>query len=163
MPYQTLKILYNVLPLFDYDNIIYSITDQTYLTHTLQNKDARIILNCHFRTHIKELLESLNWMTIKDRADFHRLCLMYKCINCPTPEYLSDILTTVSNIHNHNSRSSSHNYMTTVKPKNDQQMRTFKCNGANFWNNTDPIIRDKSSHIAFKSSYLKEYFNQARF
>ncbi len=80
---------------------------------------------------------------------------MYKCINCLSPEYLSGELTTVNNIHNHNTRS-----IATVKPKNNQQMGTFKYIGAKSWNNTDPVIRDKSSLIAFKSSYLKEYFNQ---
>ncbi len=84
------------------------------------------------------MLESLNWMIIKDRADFHRLCLMYKYTNCLTPEYLSDKLTTVSNIYNHNTRSSSYNDIATVKPKNNQQMRTFKYIGAKYWNNTDP-------------------------
>ncbi len=55
---------------------------------------------------------------------------MYKCINCLTPKYLSDKLTTVSNIHNHSTHSSSRKVMATVKPKNNQQMRTFKYIGA---------------------------------
>ncbi len=63
------------------------------------------------------MLESLNWMTVKNRADIQILCLMYKCINCLTPEYLSDKLTTLSNILNHNTHSSSHNDMATVKAK----------------------------------------------
>ncbi len=82
---------------------------------------------------------------------------MYKCLNCLTLEYLSDKLTKVSNIHNH---SSNHDDMATVKPKNNQQMRTFKYISAKSWNNIDPVIRDKSSLIDFKNSYLKEYFNQ---
>ncbi len=53
--------------------------------------------------------------------------------------------------------------MPTAKPKNNQQMRTFKYIDAKSGNNTDPVIRDKSSFIAFKSSCLKEYFNQAWF
>ncbi len=55
-----------MLPLFNYGNIIYSTTDQTYLKRlqTLQNEGARLILNCHFRTHIKDMLELLKWMTI---------------------------------------------------------------------------------------------------
>ncbi len=32
-------------------------------------------------------------MTIKDRANFHRLCLMYTCKYGLTPEYLSDKIT----------------------------------------------------------------------
>ncbi len=70
-------MLYNalVLTLFDYGKILYNTTDQTYLKSlkTLQNKGVKIILNCHFRTHIKDILQSLNWMTIKDRANFHTL------------------------------------------------------------------------------------------
>ncbi len=65
------------------------------------------------------MLESLNWMTIMYK------CLMYKCINRLTPEYLSDKLTSGGNIHNHNTRSSRRNDMATVKPKNNQQMTTF--------------------------------------
>ena len=164
VPNQTLKMLYNalVLPLFDYGNVIYSTTDQTYLKRlqTLQNKGARLILNCHFRTHVKDMLKSLNWMNVKDRAGFHRLCLMYKTKNGLTPEYLSDKLTTISDIHSHNTRSSKRNDMATVKPKNNQQMRTFQYIGAKSWNDTDPTIREKSSLNAFKSAYLKEYFSQ---
>ncbi len=57
-------------------------------------------------------------MTITERADFHSR--MYKCINYLTPEYLSDKVTTVSNIHNQNTCSSNHNDMATAKPKNNQ-------------------------------------------
>ncbi len=88
---------------------------------------------------------------------------MYKCINYLTPEYLSDKVTTVSNTHNQNTCSSNHNDMATAKPKNNQQMRTFKYIGAKSWNNTDPVKRDKSSFIAFKSYYLSDYFNQPWF
>ncbi len=76
-------MLYNtlVLHLFDYGNIIYRTTDQIYLKQLqiLQNKGARMLLNCHYRTHIRDMLTELNWMTVKERADFHSTCLIYKC------------------------------------------------------------------------------------
>ncbi len=50
---------------------------------------------------------------------------MYKCINCLTPQYQSDILTTVSNMHNHNTYRSSRNDMATVKPKNNDNDKVF--------------------------------------
>ncbi len=53
-------MLYNtlVLPLFDYGNIIYRTTEQTFLKQLqiLQNKGARMLLNCHYRTHIIDML-----------------------------------------------------------------------------------------------------------
>ena len=99
-------------------------------------------------------------MSVKGRADFHRLCLMYKCNNGLTPKYLSDKLTPVSETHNHNTRSSKRNDMATVKPHNNQQMRTFQYIGAKLWNDTDPAIREKTSLNAFKGAYLKNYFSQ---
>ncbi len=69
--------------------------------------------------------QSLNWMTIKDRVDFHRLCLMYNCKNGLTLDYMSGKLTTVSNIHSYSSHSRGCHDMATVKPNNNQQKRTF--------------------------------------
>ncbi len=51
-------MLYNtlVLPMFDYSNIIYRTIDQTYLKQLqiLQNKDAHMLLNCDYTTHIRD-------------------------------------------------------------------------------------------------------------
>ncbi len=83
IPNVTLRMFYNtlVLPLFDYGNTIYRTTDQTYLKelHFLQNNGALVLLNGHYRTHIKDMLTELNWITVKERADFYSTCLIYKC------------------------------------------------------------------------------------
>ncbi len=42
----------------------------------------------------------------------------------------------------------------------NRQIRRFKYIGTKSLNNIDPVIKDKFSLIAFKSSHLKEYFNQ---
>ncbi len=80
IPNLTLKMLYNtlVMLLFDYGNIIYRTTDQTYVKQLqiLQNKVAHMLLNCDYRTHIRDMLTELNWMTVKERADFHSTCLI---------------------------------------------------------------------------------------
>ncbi len=103
-------MLYNilVLPLFEYGNIIYRTTDQTYLKQSqiLQNKGARMLLNCYYRTHIRDMLTELNWMTVKERADFHSTCLIYKCQNNLVPQYLVDHFNNISESHNYNTRSS---------------------------------------------------------
>ena len=164
LPNETLKMLYNalVLPLFDYGNIIYSTADHTHLKRlqVLQNKGARLILNCHYRTHVKDMLFSLNWMSVKERADFHRVCLMYKCKNNLAPPYLSNRLTEVRDTHRHNTRYSCNQTLTLDKPSNNQMKRTFKYLGAKLWNDTHLSIREKPSMSLFKGAYLKDFFSQ---
>ncbi len=103
-------MLYNtlVLPLFDYGNIICRTTDQTYLKQLqiLQNKGSRKLLNCDYRTHIRDMLNELNWITVKERADFHSTCLIYQCQNNLAPQYLVDHFNNISKSHDHNTRSS---------------------------------------------------------
>ncbi len=70
MPNVTLTMLYNtlVLPLIDYGNIIYRTTNQTYLTRLqiLQNKDTCVLLNCHYTTHIMDMLTELTGLQLKN-------------------------------------------------------------------------------------------------
>ncbi len=70
LPNVTLRMQYNtlVLPLFDDDNIIYRTTGQTYLKWLpiQQNKGACMLLNYNYRTYILDMLNELNWMTIKE-------------------------------------------------------------------------------------------------
>ncbi len=42
-------------------------------------KGARMLLNCHYRTHIWDMPTELKWMIVKEWADFHSTCLIYKC------------------------------------------------------------------------------------
>ncbi len=93
-----------VLPLFDYGNIIYRTTDQIYLKplQILQNEGGRMCLNCDYRTHIRDMLTELNWMTVKERADFDSTCLIYKCQNNLAPQYLVDHFNNISENHDYN-------------------------------------------------------------
>ncbi len=153
-------MLYNILflPLFDYGNIIYITTDQTYLKQLqiLQNKGACMLLNCQNRTHIIDMLTELYWMTVKERADIHYTCLIYKCQNNLAPQYLVDYSNNIHESHNYNTRSSIRGYIKLVNPSNNQLMMTFKYNGAKLWNTLDISEREKSSLNSFKGAYLKD-------
>ncbi len=130
IPNLTLRMLYNtpVLPLFDYGNIIYRTTDQTYLKQLqiLQNKGALMLLNCAYRTHIRDMLNELNCITVKERANFHSTCLIYKCQTNLAPQYLVDHFNNISESHNYNTRSSTRGDIKLANPSNNQLMRTFK-------------------------------------
>ncbi len=149
-----------VLPLFDFGKIIYRTTDQTYLKQLqiLQNKGARMLLNCDYRTYIRDMLTELNWMTVKERADFHSPCLIYNCQNNLTPQYLVDHFNNISESHNYNTSSSTGGDIKLETRSNNQLMRTFKYNGAKLWNALDTFVRGKPSLNSFKCAYLKDIF-----
>ncbi len=108
IPNVTLRMLYNtlVLPFFDYGNIIYRTTNTIYLKQLqiLQNNGPRMLLNCDYRTHIRDMLTQLNWMTFNELADFHSTCPIYKCQNNLAPQYLVDHFNNISESDNYNTR-----------------------------------------------------------
>ncbi len=69
-------------------------------------------------------------MTVKERADFHSTCLIYKCQNNLVPQYLIDHFNNISESHNYNTRSSTHGDIELANPRHNQLMRTFKYNDA---------------------------------
>jgi hypothetical protein len=41
-----------------------------------------------------QLFKKLGWLSIKNRLEYHKSVLMYKCINNSAPDYLCNLLTT---------------------------------------------------------------------
>ncbi len=89
-------MLYNsiVLPLFDYGDVVYGNCSAITLTRlqVLQNRGARMLLDCDYRTHSVNMLSELKWLNIKDRLNFHKMCLVYKCRKGLVPQYLVETL-----------------------------------------------------------------------
>ncbi len=98
------------------------------------------------------MLSELKWLNIKDRLNFHKMCLVYKCRNGLVLQYHAETFSNVSDKHVHHTRA-----QTLVKPKNNQLKRSFKYSGALNWNNLNPVIRNASLNI-FKYAYLKSHF-----
>ena len=69
LPKRILSLLYYslVLPHLDYCNVIWGRTTQTNLQklQTLQNRYARMILNAEFLTPNKQMLQILQWQSVK--------------------------------------------------------------------------------------------------
>ncbi len=105
------------------------------------------------------MLSELKWLNIKDRLNFHKMCLVYKCRNGLVPQYLAETFSNVNDKHEHHTRAQTRQNLTLVKPKNDQLKRSFKYSGALNWNNLNPVIRNATSLNIFKSAYLKSHFN----
>lgn len=108
LTFDTKKIIYNTViqPNFDYCFTLYLNTtaEQIKSMQKIQNRGMRIILKCDFLTSKKFMLDALNWLSISQRIKFNVLVLIFKIKNGLVPQYLSDDVTFVHDVHNVNLR-----------------------------------------------------------
>ena len=106
----TRALMFNtmVLPNLDYCCTIWGTTSDTNIgkLQKIQNRGMRIILQCHLRTHIVDMLTNLKWLSIKQGIMFLTAVLVFKIMHSKTPNYMSHLLVPVSH-HNGTRRSPS--------------------------------------------------------
>ena len=97
-----------VLPVFDFGCVIWGNTTNANLTRLvkLQKRAARMILKADFTTPSEQLFKELNWLPFPKRVQYHICLTVYKSISGQAPEYISSLLTYVSNHHERQTRSS---------------------------------------------------------
>jgi hypothetical protein len=66
----------------------------------VMNAAARIVLNLRPRDHITTALRELHWLPVQQRNLFKTCLLVHLSLTGRAPSYLSDLLTTVSNLPN---------------------------------------------------------------
>jgi len=160
LPKDALKTIYNttILPLFDYANIVWSSCGEKNLKRlqVLQNKAMRTILGAHYLTHSKDLLNELNFMSIRDRIIYLNGCMVYKALNDQTPEYLSSKFIPIHSKHTYRTRSSSQGNLQTKRFKTNYGKATFHYQGSLTWNVICPQVRKNPSLNAFKKHLKSE-------
>ena len=109
----------------------------------LQNGGMRKILKCHPHTHVCDMLKVLKWLNIRQRILFANYILIFKIVNRKTPEYLSDIFTSSSDIQHYNTRTSISNRL-YVQLGHKHSLRNY---GHSLWNSLPPEIKTKTSLV----------------
>jgi hypothetical protein len=72
----------------------------------LQNRIMRTILKCRMDTPIRDMLQSLNILSVKQRVTYNTMMMLYKIEKRLLPNYLyCHSLNRVRNSHSHNTRS----------------------------------------------------------
>ena len=105
----SLKQYYNsyALPVFDFGCVVWSNTINANLTRLvkLQKRAARMILKADFITSSEQVFKELNWLPFPKRIQYHTCLMVYKSITGQAPEYISSMLTYVSEHHGAQTRS----------------------------------------------------------
>jgi hypothetical protein len=94
---KTAKItIYNsiISPLLDFCSSILFLSNEEDLNRlqVIQNRAMRIILRCHCRTHIRTMLDNLEWQSTKQRIYMNTLVSIFKIKNNMAPDYLTSKL-----------------------------------------------------------------------
>ena len=89
IPLSTTKMLYNAIiqPYFDYcsplwDNCGIGLNDRL---QKYQNRAARVITGATYDIRSSELLDNLNWKSLKERRNYLKSIFIYKILNAPHP------------------------------------------------------------------------------
>jgi hypothetical protein len=155
----TINMLYNaiVLPIIDYCCPIWASAANKLVNkiQILQNNAARITLGCKVREkHVDEIYKELKWMNVRERANYFKSILMYKCIHNLAPEYLVNKIQN-QNTHRYSTRSQSANNIATHRIRTEWGRRTFLNSGASVWNNLPNTVRNSLSIQSFKKNFKK--------
>jgi hypothetical protein len=147
--------LYNtlILPHIDYCSTVWgnSVSEgDLKRLQRIQNAAMRIILQCHYRTDIADMLDTLQWLNVKQRLHFNLCCLSWKIQQKEVPEYLQNTVE-VREVHTYNTRSASNNELYVSHSHN----HSLKRNGTTVWNSVPKDLRDISNFRSFKSMLSK--------
>ena len=120
----------------------------------VQNKIIRFILSLPNRAHIDQnSRNSVNFLSIKDRACQLRLNHVHSIFYNTSPYYLKEHFTRSVHIHSHRTRSSSYGFL--VPRVKGIASNTFFYNAICDWNGLPPSIQIISSKAAFKIAVKK--------
>ena len=104
----TLLSLYNslILPYVSFCIYVWGGAYDTYLKHVLvlQNKAVRVIAGVPPRTNVDHFYLELEILPVRKIFVYTTSIFMYKCMNGMLPELFLDIFTSISDIHNYDTR-----------------------------------------------------------
>ncbi len=100
----------------------------------VQNRAARLTLNCNRRVNIMKMHKILGWLLVKDRTIVSLLCFIRNISVSRVPSVLYCQLLYSSASHNFNTRHASKGYFLLPVSKTNAKQRTVMYRGMKIWN-----------------------------
>ena len=117
---------------------------------------ARIILQADFMTPSQLMFQELGWLTFPIRIQYHIGVMVFKSLNGLAPEYLTNLLTKPSQMHDRNLRSNDKDILKIPFSRTTYYDKSFSVTGPRFWNSL-PLELRQSSHLNSFKKALKSY------
>ena len=122
------------------------------------NRALRNILKCSRDTPIKSMLDLVGMMSVKQRLVYNGIIFIHKIIQGLLPNYLSDKLKYVNQIHNYETRGRTNIFIETNKQNISK--RFIFSEGFRIYNKLDPLKKQEqlNSFKKYCNEYVKENF-----
>lgn len=139
-----------ILPHFDYCATILLMASETQLLRLqrIQNKLMRVVLRCNRYTSVTLMLNTLQWLSVKQRIVYNCLIFIHKIKNEKLPQYLMDELQYGLEIHNHGTRRAADFRLPRCTRTSTQ--RTLFDKGLKIYNDLPQETKDTVNMSAFK-------------
>ena len=125
----------------------------------IQNKIVRYILNYNHREHVGQLeLNSLNFLSVRDRVAQLLLNHVYSICELTSPVYLYEGFCQLSDIHGFQTRSSANNYF--VSQVEGVETETFYYTAIKDWNCLPNEVKNISNYNRFQRENKRVLANQ---
>jgi len=158
LDYQTAINIYNTIikPHFEYcSTILYLGTNQMCeRLQRLQNRAMRCILKCERLTHSVLMLDSLMWLSVKQKVVFNVMMFIFKIKNNMLPIYLKRQLINVSEVQPYLLRNNQDFRLPNLLSSASQNNLFYK--GTKYFNSLPLKIKNEQNVIKFKKG-LVEY------
>ena len=117
-----------IAPHIDYcSTVLFLLTDsQINEIQKIQNRCMRIILKVSGRTHTKDMLEMLQWSSVKQRIYFNVLKFIHRIETGNVPEILSEKMITRKELHKRCLRSNDSFHLPSAKKASTQNCLLYK-------------------------------------
>lgn len=127
------------------------------------NASCRLVCNSRARDHVTPLLESLEWLPIRNRINFRLAVLIFKCLHDLAPPYLVSHLQLSSSITSRRSlrSSSSSNLLIPSTRLKTVGARAFPTAAARVWNSLPSSLKSISSLSTFKTALKSELLRRS--
>lgn len=142
-----------VLSQMDYCSVVWSNTSENNLNklQVVLNKAARIVLNCSYRTRVSEMLNTLNWLSVKDRLYYTLLCFVRSVIMKKCPATLFNFFVFSSSTHTYSTRHSVEERFLLPAYKTGAGQRTLHYRGMLAWNSLPNFLIKENIDKSFKT------------
>ena len=115
----------------------------------IQNKVARSVTRLDWSTPSEVLLQQVDWLSVNQLIFFHSVILVYKVIQTQTPKYLHKMFDTPYTYDTRQARGGQIRFV--VKPRMELGKNSFRCRGANQFNQLPDVIRASPTLLTFKA------------
>ena len=139
---------------FDYGSITWGSTSSANLDRLskLQKRAARVILKSDIDIPSATMFQELGWISVESRIKYNKAVFTYKALNNMTPEYITKLLTPMSQTHSLNLRSGETGALYVPFPRTVLYSGAFSCSAPKLWNSLPQAVRNSEFLNAFKTN-----------